>query len=79
MVVAFEMFVGLWASWVALGRTCKVSGEFLSRFSAFLNIFNVFPMLFLFLCSQMVGYCRIWQDYKDIEETLDMLGYARIR
>ena len=33
--VAFEMFVGLWASWIALGRTCKVSGEFLARFSTF--------------------------------------------
>ena len=34
--VAFETLVGLWAFWVALGRTCKVFGEFLARFSTFL-------------------------------------------
>ena len=61
--LAFETFVGLWASWVALGRICKVSGEFLIRFSTFLHNFNEFSVIFLFYCSQcskMVGYGRIW-------------------
>ena len=85
------MFVGLWASWVALGRTCKVSGEFLSRFSAFPDNFNSFTVICLFYCSQcskMVGYGGIWWDiigysriWKDMEGYAwicwDMLGYVR--
>ena len=37
--------------------------RFLTRFSAFLNNFNTFSVIFLFYCSQctkMVGYGRIW-------------------
>ena len=82
MGLAFETFVGLWALWIALGRICKVSGEFLTRFSIFLDNFNEFSVIFLFYCSQcskMVGYGGIWRDivgYSRIWK--DMEGYARI-
>jgi hypothetical protein len=80
--IAFETFVGLWAFLLALGRICKVSEEFLARFSTFPDNFNLFSVIFLFYCSQcskMVGYGGIWWDivgYSRIWK--DMLGYVGI-
>ena len=67
-----------------------VSRRFLTRFSAFLDKFNTFSVIFLFYCSQcskMVRYCRILWDiagytriWKDMEGYAwicwDMLGYV---
>ena len=80
MGIAFETFVWLWALLVALGRTCKVSEEFLTSFSAFLDKFNAISVIFLFYCSQcskMVGYGRIWWDIvRSSKICWDMLGYV---
>ena len=44
--VAFETFVALWAWWVALGRTWKVSREFLGSFFTLLIICIRLSMIF---------------------------------
>ena len=44
--VAFETFVALWAWWVALGKTWKVSRGFLGRFFTLLIDFIIFSMTF---------------------------------
>ena len=82
MGIAFETFVGLSAHLLALGRICKISGEFLTRFSAFPNKFKLLSVIFLFYCSQcskMVGYGGIWWDIVGYSKACkDMEGYARI-
>ena len=70
--IAFETFVGLWASWVALGRTCEVSGEFLTRFSNLFDNVTVFLMIIAASAPKwwdISGCVRIWKD---------MLGCAKI-
>ena len=74
--------LGLWASWVTLGRTCKVSDEFVARFyNLFYNLY-AFSIILLFYCSQcskMVGYGGIWWDIVGYSRICrDMEGYARI-
>ena len=74
--VAFELFVWLWASWVALGRTWEVSAEFLASFFTYFVNFNVFSMIFLLyfaqgskiveyskICWEMLGYTRPCKDF----------------
>ena len=85
MGIAFETFVWLWALCVDLGRTCKVSGEFLAIFSTVVINFTVCSMIFLFYfsqCSKIVGYGGIRCDMVDMAGygriCWDMLGYARI-
>ena len=63
--IAFETFVGLWALWVDLERSCKVAGEFLARFSTSGVIFTE---------MYMICFCYFWPVLQNLSKCCGVVG-----